>query len=149
MKSKPSYRQGHLVVAAVRVLAHRHERPPTIEEIAELTGVSDEIIGLLVRSLAGLNIVRTITSPFETRVEITDHIGLEELPADEEASAFAGEVDAFHEEYTKKQAELQRIFSSGKHEEEKKKKLREMEDELKGFQGKKIKDDSGLFEEEE
>lgn len=149
MESKPSYRQGHLIVAAVRILIHRHGRPPTTTEIAQLSDMSEDVVGLLVRSLEGLGIVRTVKSAFETRVEIVDHIGLEELPSDEEASAFGSEVDEFHERYAKKQEDLQRLFSTGEHKKEKQEKLDALDEELKGFKGKKIEDDSGLFKDPE
>jgi hypothetical protein len=149
MESKPSYDQGHLLVAAARVLRHRNQRPPTTDEIAKLIGSSSEFAGLLVRSLERLGIVRTVTSAFETRVEITDHIALEELPAEAEGSAFESEVEEFHQRYTQKQEQLERIFSEGEHEKERKKKMKSMEDELRGFKGKKIVDDSGLFKDDD
>ena len=52
MESAPDYRQGHLVVAAVRVLGHTGEKPPTYEEIGKLLGISHEVVGVVARGLA-------------------------------------------------------------------------------------------------
>ena len=42
MKKMNPYVEGHLVVAAIRVLDHQRQRPPSVEEIGELLSVSRE-----------------------------------------------------------------------------------------------------------
>jgi hypothetical protein len=37
-KVRPGREQGHVAVAAVRVLAHRLSRPPSVQEVADLLG---------------------------------------------------------------------------------------------------------------
>ena len=59
MDSKPSQQQAHLMVAAVRVLAHKHARPPSVDEIAELLEASREVTGHQVRVLEKLQILRS------------------------------------------------------------------------------------------
>ena len=39
MELQATYHEGHLIVAAIRILKHRHGgRPPTVEEVAEELG---------------------------------------------------------------------------------------------------------------
>ena len=80
MDHAPSQAQAHLVVAAVRVLGYKLGRPAAVEEIAELLGFSKELTGHLVRGLEAHAIVQTIKSPFDLRVEVRDHLKIEELP---------------------------------------------------------------------
>jgi len=140
MEHTPSYSQGHLLVAAVRVLEHRLAKPPTYEEIGELLGISHEVVGALARSLESAGIVKVLTTPFDTRVEVKDHTTLEELPREEKGAAMKGEVEAFLKKARGKQEELESELSGGEFQERKKKKFADLESQLKDFQKKKTKD---------
>lgn len=133
MEHAPSRSQAHVVVAAVRVLTHKLNRPPSIEEIAELLGYSNEITGHLVRVLEARAIVHTIKSPFDVRVEIHEHLKIEELPIEDTGPGLQDEVDEFHKRFQQKQEALQNLFDSGELEAKKKKRLAGLEDELKTF----------------
>ncbi len=114
MNVNASYEEGHLIVAAIRVLEHRHGgRPPTIEEITQLVGGSDEWTGVLVRALAGAGVLRTLKGPFETRVEIADHVGLEALPREEASSGVDREIQEFSARKKKEEEKLRNLFASG------------------------------------
>ena len=52
MAQAPGYKEGHLVVAAVRILEVREHHPPTIEEIAGVLRWHPEQVGLIARGLA-------------------------------------------------------------------------------------------------
>ena len=137
MDSKPSQQQAHLMVAAVRVLAHKHARPPSVNEIAELLESSREVIGHQVRVLEKLQILRTMKSPFDLRVELQDHRKIEELPVEESGPGFQDEVDDFHRKFEQKQKELQGLFDSGEQEERQKSRCADLESELDKFQNPK------------
>ncbi len=140
MDKAPDYAQGHLVVAAVRILEHRHAKPPTMEEIGELLAVSHEVVGAVARALRDHGIVKILETPFDTRVEVTDHLKLEDLPREARTAAMKGEVDAFLERTRSKHEKVEDLFKSGQYQEEKKKKFAGLEDQLKDFHKKKVHD---------
>ncbi len=74
------YEEGHLFVAAVRVLRHQLGAPPSLEELCSMLGISVEAGGATCRSLAQQNILEMIEDPFSVKVIIQDHLLLEELP---------------------------------------------------------------------
>ena len=133
MEQMPSQGPAHLIVAAVRVLTHQTGRPPAIEEIATLLGWSNELAGHLVRALERQAIVHTIRSPFDVRVEVGDHRGIEALPVEDRGPGLQDEVEKFHEQFKKKQAALQNLFESGELEAKKKERLANLEQELRDF----------------
>ncbi len=133
MNHAPSQGQAHLIVAAVRVLTHRTGRPSAIEEIAEMLGWSNEVTGHLVRALEAEEIVRTIRSPFDVRVEVAKHQKIEALPLEDRGPGLQDEVDKFHEQFKKKQEALQNLFETGEFEAKKKERLANLDRELRDF----------------
>ena len=140
MEFTPNYDQSHLVVAAARVLSHKLEKPPTMEEIGELLEVSHEIIGAVARALESRGIVKIHKTPFDTRVEVTDHTLLEELPRDDSGADMKGEVEAFLERSREKHEKIEKLFGEEEYEKRKKKKQAGLEAQLKEFQKKKAVD---------
>lgn len=137
MENAPPQAQAHLIVAAVRVLAHRSGRPPSVEEVAELIGWSRELVGHLVRGLESRGILSVIKSPFDLRVEVADHTQIEALPVEDTGPGLKDEVEEFHERFKKKQEELQNLFDSNEMEERKKKRLAGLDQELDRFKAPK------------
>lgn len=137
MSHTPPRSQGHLLVAAVRVLAHKTGRPPSVEEAAELLGWSRELTGHLSRLLEAQGILQALTSPFDVRLEVADYLALEKLPVEDNGPALRDEVEAFHEQFKKKQEELQNLFDAGELEKRKKERLEGMESELRDFKAPK------------
>jgi len=133
MESGPVYELGHLVVAAVRVLAHRTSRPPTADEIGGLIGFSPEFTHQVLRGLEARGIVKTIRSAYDVRVEIVDHIALEELPQEAKGPGMEAEIEAFEKQLREKQERLEGLFGSDELSERKKKQMQDIEDELKDF----------------
>ena len=76
-RSRPDQVKGHLLVAAVRVLAFRETRPPSVEEVAELIRLPPEIVHVLVRQLVELGALREISDAYGARLEIDDHLVIE------------------------------------------------------------------------
>lgn len=138
MESGPVYELGHLIVAAIRVLSHRESRPPTLKEIGDLLGFSPEFTGQVVRGLEEKNVVKTLTSAFDDRFEIVDHIGLEELPKEMKEPGMEAEIEDFEKRFREKQEKLESLFGSDEMDKKKKEKMKSMEDELKSFQKRRI-----------
>jgi hypothetical protein len=133
---KPSYEDGHLVVAAVRVLSRKAAKPPTPEDIADLLGLASEFVRSLVMELGNEGILRVVVNPFEIRAEVADHLKLEELPRETEAPTIQAELDDFMERRKKKVEETEKMFSSDEMEKTKRDKISKFDDELKRLKGK-------------
>jgi hypothetical protein len=134
-----TYDLGHAHVAAVRVLAHRTGRPPTIEEVAELLGSQVEITNHRLRALERAGIVTVVENPFEAHVSIADHLALEKLPAETDETALSGEVEEFKKRQAEQAEGMVKLFESGEGEQEKKDRHQEIAKDLKGFKPKKAK----------
>jgi DNA-binding MarR family transcriptional regulator len=133
MEHAPTRAKGHLIVAAVRVLEHKLDRPPSVDEVADLLGLSRELAGHLVRALETHGIVGTIKGPFDLRVIVADHTQIELLPAEETGAGFKSEVDEFHKRFEEKQQKLQQLFDSGEQDKAQKQRFADLEGELKKF----------------
>jgi len=137
MEVKVSYREGHLVVAALRVASHRQNgRPPTEDEIAEVCGLSREWVGVLVSQLDRMGVLRLLTGPFETRVEIADHLALEKLPQTESMSGVEDDLKEFAAKKREEDEKLRRIFSGDDLMRKEKEKMGKLADEFKTFKPK-------------
>jgi hypothetical protein len=145
MKTEAGYTEGHLVVAAIRVLENRMKRPPTVEEIAELLGFSVEWTGVLVAALRRSEIVTTVESAFTVRVEVRNHLPLEELSREDSATRLDAEMKEFAEKRRAEESQLDSLFSSGEAFRRQEDKLSRMADEFKRFQPKKPPKASPLF----
>lgn len=147
MEFTPNYDQGHLVVAASRVLAHLNAKPPTMEEIGELLKISHEVVGAVARALESRGIVKIHKTPFDTRVEVLDHMALEELPKEDTGAAMQEEVEAFRQRSKEKQEEMDKLFG-GDFQKKKKEKQAALESQLKDFQKKRSVDPFAKAEDE-
>jgi hypothetical protein len=132
-----TYDVGHAHVAAIRVLAHRMGRPPTIEEIAEVLGSKVEITNHRLRALEELGIVVRVENPFNVHFSVRDHLALEKLPAESTGPGLADAVQEFQKRQEKKSEEFVKMFEDLNPDREKKEKYSKLEDELKSFQKKK------------
>ena len=145
MEVKAGYREGHLVVAGVRVLSHQHSgKPPTVEDLSQLLGISFEWCGVLVAALERAGVVRSLTGPFETRVEILDHTALEDLPREETVSTVDDELREFSAKKEEEEEKLRSLFTSGDALKKQKDKMGKMAEDLKRFKPKPPKS-SPLF----
>ena len=74
------YQEGHLFVAAIRILEHLNSAPPAIEQIADLLQLSAEQTGFLSRRLQEAGVVKIVESAFGDRWGVDDHLKIEEMP---------------------------------------------------------------------
>jgi len=137
MEFVPSRAQGHLVVAAIRMLEHRQKRPPTAEEIADLLGLSREIILHIVRGLEARMIVRSVTNPFDVRIDLADYLKLEELPVDATGPDMGREIEDFHKKSEDRQKQIERMMQDADPDRKLREKASKMEEEFRRFRGKK------------
>jgi len=110
MAELPRYRDGHAVVAAIRVFESRAGRPPAAEEIAELLQWHPDKTRVVIRGLLELGALRDFESPYDVRYEVMDHLALEKLSDDEKGPGFADELAEFEKEKAQEQSELERVF---------------------------------------
>ncbi len=101
MKSKSMYYEGHLLVAAVRILEHRNGAPPALDQLSELLGFTAEQTGLTSRRLRDAGIIKQVEGAFGDRWAVHDHLKLEELPRDTEAGQLDTELRKFQSERDK------------------------------------------------
>ena len=139
-ETTPDYHQGHLVVAATRVLEHRGEKPPTMEEIGQLLGISHEVVGAVARALAARGIVKIHMTPFDTRVEVADHTALEALPREGTGAAMQSEIEAFHRRQQEKQEKMEKLLGDGEYRKKKVEKHAGLDAQLKEWQKKRAID---------
>ena len=127
--------QAHLVVAALRVLTHRHQRPARVAEAAELLGVSEEWLGVAVRRLVELGALAEVTDAYDARFEVADYLRIEEL-GETGGAKMEEEIRSFSHRAKEKQQELQKQFDSDFRAGQKRR-FSQLEQDLKKFRGGK------------
>jgi hypothetical protein len=134
MKSKSIYNEGHLFVAAMRILEYLNNTPPSLDQIAEHLKFSAEQTGLISRRLNDAGIIDQVEGAFGLRWAIRDHVKLEGLPREAKTSQLDDELKKFQSEREKLAAKVESI----KEEQEKKKKdlFADIEKKLKKDLGK-------------
>ena len=129
MNVKTPYREAHLVVAAVRILEYRHQRPPSLEQVAELLSISTEEAGRLYRKLESEGILEGMEKSGEVRLFISDHRLIEQLPDQAAESGLSAELEKFRQQ---KQKERNSVEALRTRQEQKRKKMQEqIEQQLK------------------
>ena len=108
-ESKNPYLEGHLFVAAIRILEHQNSSPPALKEISNLLDLSAEQTGLISRRLQEAGIVKVVESAFGDRWGIEDHLGLEDLPKDAQASQMDEALKQFKAEKSKMDEKIESI----------------------------------------
>lgn len=128
--------EAHLLLAGIRVLSNREGRPPLPEELADLLGQSASAVRLHLSFLEDRGAVALVRSAFETHCEIRDHLQVEQLPEESgpEISEDLKEFDRRKKEEAEKMAHL---FDSGEHEDEQRRKMDKMGEDLDAFRRKK------------
>lgn len=118
MKNKSIYEEGHLFIAAMRVVEHLNSAPPTLDQIAKHLKFSSEQAGLISRRLKDAGIIEQVEGAFGLRWSVVDHLKLEALPRNDQTSQLDDELKKFQSEREKLAAKVESI----KEEQEKKKK---------------------------
>ena len=139
MSNLPAQQDGHLVVAAIRILEAREEHPPHEGEIAGILAWGQERVAFVCRGLIEAGILSRVTGAYDNRYRIENHLALEELPAEDEGEVgIASDLAAFDEKSKQEQEKLEQLFARGE-EPNKKKRLEELDNEFGKFkQGKPL-----------
>ena len=108
-KKKNLYDEGHLFVAAIRVLEYSHGSPPSLEQIAAMLDISGEQAGLISRRLVDAGIIEQVEGAFGLRWGIADHLKLEALPRARENSELDDALKRFQSERDKLSQKVESI----------------------------------------
>ena len=123
------YSQAHLIVAAIRVYEHLNSRPPTVDDVCRVINFSVEQGYFICRKLQEIDIIKTVEGTYGTRLFISDHLKLEDLPRDEPENKLEDDLKKFQ---STQKALSQKIESFQAQQKQKKKDLfAEMEKKLK------------------
>ena len=132
----PSHDEGHLILAGIRVQAHRDGRPPLLEDVAETIEMPADLLRVLVVELEKLGIIRQLTTAFETRITVLDYLKVEDLPREGTGERLNSEVEQFRKAFREKQDELKNTFGTGAFTKKADDKMSRLAEELKKFKGK-------------
>lgn len=130
------YEDGHLIVAAVRVLAHNADKPPTPESIAGLLNLAPDFARNAVVALGEKGILRVVENPFEIRAEVGDYSKLEELPRESEGPSIQSELEEFERRKKKEVEDTEKMFTIEEIEKKKRDRLSRLDKEMKDMKGK-------------
>jgi hypothetical protein len=119
-------RDAHLILAAIRVLAHRHQRPPRPDEVAELLDWPEATVRLLASRLQELGVAILVESAFATHLEIRDYLEVEKLPEARE-EALAEDLADFDRRKQAEAEKMARLFDDGTFQKERQAKLERMD----------------------
>lgn len=95
MQHTDLYTHAHLLVAAIRVLAHRKNTPPSITDICQLISFSPEHGNFLCNKLKEMGIIEIIEGAYGTRLFIKNHLKIEEIPRGEKESNLKEELKKY------------------------------------------------------
>jgi hypothetical protein len=113
MSQLPARADGELVVAAIRILEHLEQHPPTDQEIAALLKWHEDRTRVIARELEEFGILAAIRSPFEIRYKLQAPAKVAELPAESTVSDdFAREIEAFDERATAEQERIEKMLGA-------------------------------------
>jgi hypothetical protein len=135
MQTKDQYSQAHLVVSAIRVLEYQRSAPPSVEDLCKALKYTLEQGYMICRKLTELGIIDIVEGAFGTRLAITDHLAIEEIPRGVQESNLDKQLKAFQTRERTKEMEVQSF--KAKQEEKKKALFAEIEKKLKGSLEKK------------
>lgn len=135
MKNKSIYEEGHLLAAAIRVLEHLNNAPPTLDQIAQLLKLPNEQIGLIGRRLKEAQIIAQVEGAYDERWTLQDHLKIEELPR----ATSTSQLDSALEKFKSERQQLAKKVESIKEQQAKKQKdlFSEIEKRLKQDLSKK------------
>jgi hypothetical protein len=128
-KKTDLYSQAHLVIAAIRVYEHLNSRPPTVDDVCRVINFSAEQGHLICRKLQEIEAIKAVDGSYGSRLFISDHLNLENLPRHEAKSKLEDDLKKFQDtqkSFTRKIESFQ-----AKQKQKKKNLFTEMEKKLK------------------
>ena len=129
MTSLDFYTEAHLFVAAIRVLEHQKKTLPSIRDVCNILNISLEHGNSICRKLFERTVINLVEGAYDSRLFITDHLKLEEIPKEEKEDKFNEELKRFQEQQKQLSQKIESIHAE---QTEKKKNLfAELEKKLK------------------
>ncbi len=120
------YEEAHIFTSALRILFYRTKKTPTIKELADFLDYEIDHISLVCKKLNDLGIVKISEGSFNSdRIQIDDHLKIEDLPKEVTKSSIKNEIDDFQKKSKNDLEEKVKSLIS-----EKKKKEKDLFDEL-------------------
>ena len=105
MQNTDLYSNAHLVVAAIRVLAHQKNTPPSIENVCQTLSFSLEQGNFICNKLEEMQIIEIVEGSYGTRLFIKNHLKTEDIPRGDKVSGLEEELKKFQssrKDFTKK-----------------------------------------------
>ena len=134
-----TYSEAHLFVAAIRVLQHQKNNPPSLEEVCAMIGSSTESGYGLCRTLKKAGIIETLEDPYSLKLFVADHLGLENIPRKQSSeNSLAKELEKFQLEKSNRERKFEEM--QAELEQKKKEKLSAIEAKFKAQMEKYKKD---------
>ncbi|MGD9331337.1 MAG: hypothetical protein PVJ53_08495 [Desulfobacterales bacterium] len=123
------YESAHLFVAAVRVLTHKDQSPPDIDQVCAMLNLSPERGGFICRRLEEIGALETVAGAYGLRLFVRDHLRIEDIPQEEAPDRLQNELHKFQAA----QKDVHRRFESMRADQKQKQKNRfaEMEKKLR------------------
>jgi len=107
-----TYSEAHLFVAAIRVQEHRQNRPPMLEEVCEMIGISVEAGHALCRKMEKIGAVEIMEDPYSLKLTVADHLQLEKIARDQpQHKALAKELEEFQAKKMKAEKKTADIYA--------------------------------------
>lgn len=129
MQTSHLYKNAHLIIAAVRILEHRDQAPPTIENVCQALSFSVERGNHICQKLQALGAVDIVEGAYGTRLFIKDHRLLENLPQQVDENDLSADLKKFKDSKKNFEKEIESRRTAQK--ERKKNLFAEIEDKLR------------------
>ena len=123
------YDSAHLFIAAVRVLTHKEQSPPDIDQVCDMLGVSKERGGFICRRLEEIGALEAVPGAYGLRLFVRDHLKLEDIPKEEAPDRLEDELSRFKAEQQKTASRIATLQADQK--KKKKNLFEEMEKKLR------------------
>lgn len=89
------YESAHLFVAAIRLLSHRDQSPPDLDQVCDMLQLSKERGGFLCRRLEEIGAVEAVQGAYGLRLFVRQHLKIEEIPKEDAPDRLQDELSKF------------------------------------------------------
>lgn len=126
---KNLYTTAHLFVAAIRICEYQNNAPPTLADVSQILAMSIERSNYICRKLKEMGIVESVEGSYGNRLFVRDHLKIEEIPREDDASKLEEDIKKFKESQKGLSQKIENI--QAKQAQKKKDLFAEMEKKLK------------------
>jgi hypothetical protein len=82
-------------MAAVRLLAHRDQTPPDLDQVCRMLDLSQERTGFICRRLEDIGALETVKGAYGVRLFVRDHLKIEDIPKEDAPDKLQNELSKF------------------------------------------------------